>query len=79
MQRLLSTGIYQVDAVPSTEAVVMMQTNPTPTTLIGYEYTVHNVTAIAVSSVLGLLMSLTTFILIGATSSVTYNVRLALQ
>ncbi|KAK9862351.1 hypothetical protein WJX84_007288 [Apatococcus fuscideae] len=58
--------------VPSFEPLGI--TNPTPTTILGYDYNVYNVAAIAISSVLGLLMSLTTFILIGATSSITYNV-----
>lgn len=43
-------------------------------TLIGYEYTWASVVAIAVSAILGLLVSLSTFLVIGATSSLTYNV-----
>jgi solute carrier family 35 protein E3 len=45
-----------------------------PGTLIGYEYTWASVVAIAVSAILGLLVSLSTFLVIGATSSLTYNV-----
>lgn len=40
-----------------------------------YEYTPAAVVAIGVSAVLGLLVSLSTFLVIGATSSLTYNVR----
>jgi len=45
-----------------------------PGTLRGYEYTWASVVAIAVSAILGLLVSLSTFLVIGATSSLTYNV-----
>lgn len=45
-----------------------------PSTLLGYVYTPGSVVAIAVSSVLGLLVNLSTFLVIGATSSLTYNV-----
>jgi solute carrier family 35 protein E3 len=47
---------------------------PVPGTLLGYEYTGAAVAAIAVSAALGLLVSLSTFLVIGATSSLTYNV-----
>lgn len=43
-------------------------------TLLGYEYTGSALVAIAISSVLGLLVTLSTFLVIGATSSLTYNV-----
>lgn len=43
-------------------------------TLLGYTYTTHAVLAILVSSALGLAVSLSTFLVIGATSSLTYNV-----
>jgi solute carrier family 35, member E3 len=43
-------------------------------TLLGYHYTPGAVVAIAVSAGLGLLVSLSTFLVIGATSSLTYNV-----
>lgn len=39
-----------------------------------YEYTWAAIVAIIVSAVLGLLVSLSTFLVIGATSSLTYNV-----
>ena len=39
-----------------------------------FEYTWAAVVAIGVSAVLGLLVSLSTFLVIGATSSLTYNV-----
>lgn len=45
-----------------------------PGTLLGYSYTWGSLTAIAISSALGLLVSLSTFLVIGATSSLTYNV-----
>ena len=45
-----------------------------PGTLLGYHYTLGAVVAIAISAVLGLLVSLSTFLFIGATSSLTYNV-----
>ncbi|KAK9830364.1 hypothetical protein WJX72_011308 [[Myrmecia] bisecta] len=45
-----------------------------PGTLLGYKFTVASVLAIAISAVLGLLVSLSTFLVIGATSSLTYNV-----
>jgi solute carrier family 35 protein E3 len=43
-------------------------------TILGFEFDVGSVTAIAISSVLGLAVNLTTFLVIGATSSLTYNV-----
>ncbi|KAK9810595.1 hypothetical protein WJX73_003239 [Symbiochloris irregularis] len=49
-------------------------TNPTPDTLLGFPYDVRSNIAIAISSVLGLVVSLSTFLVIGATSSLTYNV-----
>jgi solute carrier family 35 protein E3 len=46
----------------------------TPDTILGYNYTVGSVLAIIISAGLGLLVSLSTFLVIGATSSLTYNV-----
>ncbi len=43
-------------------------------TLLNYNYTPAIVGAIALTAVLGLLVSLSTFLVIGATSSLTYNV-----
>ena len=43
-------------------------------TLLGYQYSSAAIVAIAVSAGLGLLVSLSTFLVIGATSSLTYNV-----
>jgi solute carrier family 35 protein E3 len=43
-------------------------------TLLGFPYTRAAVAAIAVSALLGLAVSLSTFLVIGATSSLTYNV-----
>ena len=47
---------------------------PTAKTVIGYPYSPSSVAAILVSAVLGLLVNLSTFLVIGATSSLTYNV-----
>ena len=46
----------------------------TPDTLLGYDFTPHSVVAILISAALGLAVSLSTFLVIGATSSLTYNV-----
>lgn len=43
-------------------------------TIFGYNYTFGSVAAIFISAVLGLLVNLSTFLVIGATSSLTYNV-----
>lgn len=45
-----------------------------PGTILGYEYTFPAIFAILLSAVLGLLVNLSTFLVIGATSSLTYNV-----
>ncbi|GMH42075.1 hypothetical protein BSKO_09994 [Bryopsis sp. KO-2023] len=45
-----------------------------PDTLLGYEYRLSALVAIILSAVLGLLVSLSTFLVIGATSSLTYNI-----
>eukprot|EP00195_Chlamydomonas_chlamydogama_P013701 CAMPEP_0202895290 /NCGR_PEP_ID=MMETSP1392-20130828/4528_1 /ASSEMBLY_ACC=CAM_ASM_000868 /TAXON_ID=225041 /ORGANISM="Chlamydomonas chlamydogama, Strain SAG 11-48b" /LENGTH=280 /DNA_ID=CAMNT_0049580247 /DNA_START=251 /DNA_END=1093 /DNA_ORIENTATION=+ len=45
-----------------------------PGTLLGYEYTPGALTAILISAVLGILVSLSTFLVIGSTSSLTYNI-----
>lgn len=45
-----------------------------PETLRGYRYTPGAVAAIALSAVLGVAVTLSTFLVIGATSSLTYNV-----
>eukprot|EP00884_Botryococcus_braunii_P012748 jgi/Botrbrau1/21474/Bobra.0216s0082.1 len=49
-------------------------TDRAPETLLGYVYTPAAVAAIVISAALGLLVSLSTFLVIGATSSLTYNV-----
>lgn len=43
-------------------------------TLLGYNYSFKSVAAILISAALGLMVSLSTFLVIGATSSLTYNV-----
>jgi solute carrier family 35 protein E3 len=48
--------------------------HPTVDTLLGYRFTPAAVAGILVSAVLGLLVNLSTFLVIGATSSLTYNV-----
>jgi solute carrier family 35 protein E3 len=49
-------------------------TDPTKDTILGYHYGPASISAIIVSSILGLLVNLSTFLVIGATSSLTYNV-----
>ena len=49
-------------------------TKAQPDSLLGFDYTPSIVMAIAATAVLGLLVSLSTFLVIGATSSLTYNV-----
>lgn len=48
--------------------------NGAPDTLLGYQYNLQAVMAILFSAALGLLVSLSTFLVIGATSSLTYNI-----
>ena len=60
--------------VPVLEPVGLFEANVDSHYLIGYKYTVASVIAIATSSLLGLLVSLSTFLVIGATSSLTYNI-----
>lgn len=60
--------------VPILEPVGVFEAFPDGHTLIGYKYTLSSITAIAISSILGLLVSLSTFLVIGATSSLTYNI-----
>lgn len=43
-------------------------------TVLGFPYSVGSVTAIVTSALLGILVSLSTFLVIGATSSLTYNI-----
>ncbi|GIL65038.1 hypothetical protein Vafri_18886 [Volvox africanus] len=49
-------------------------THPGHDTVLGFRYTPSAIFAITVSGILGVLVSLTTFLVIGATSSLTYNV-----
>lgn len=60
--------------VPLCEQVGWSSASRTKDTLLGYPYTWGAIAAIAVSACLGLLVSLSTFLVIGATSSLTYNV-----
>ena len=52
----------------------MGQHPPSPQTLLGFPYTFGAIALIASSALLGLLVSLSTFLVIGATSPLTYNV-----
>jgi len=45
-----------------------------PGTLLGYSYSPEAIVAIIISALLGILVSLSTFLVIGATSSLTYNI-----
>lgn len=58
--------------VPIFEPVGFFERNEE--TLFGFQYTPQAVAAIALTCILGLIVSLSTFLVIGATSSVTYNV-----
>ena len=60
--------------VPLCEPMGWAPAARTADTVLGYTFTPGSVAAIAVSSVLGLLVNLSTFLVIGATSSLTYNV-----
>ena len=60
--------------VPILEPVGLFENAPNPHTLLGFTYSFSSIMAIAVSSILGLLVSLSTFLVIGATSSLTYNI-----
>ena len=56
------------------QAVGLLQTTPNKLTLMNFDYTLSSVTAIVVSSILGLIVSISTFSLIGVTSSLTFNI-----
>ncbi|KAK9805843.1 hypothetical protein WJX73_006673 [Symbiochloris irregularis] len=51
--------------------------DPQPDTLLGFDYTLGASAAIIVSALLALLVSLSTFLTIGATSAVTFNVSVS--
>lgn len=63
---LLGTIVFLLEPVGWTER--------TKDTLLGYPYDWMSVAAITVSAALGMLVNLSTFLVIGATSSLTYNV-----
>ena len=67
----LAAGLLSV-LVPVFEPLGLQSRGPS--TLLGYEYSPSACVAIAISAALGLLVSLSTFLVIGATSSLTYNV-----
>ena len=60
--------------VPVLEPVGLFETPLDKHTIMGYKYTFSSVAAITTSSILGLVVSLSTFLVIGATSSLTFNV-----
>jgi solute carrier family 35 protein E3 len=60
--------------VPLCEPMGWSSSSRTEETLLGYHYSWPALLAIIISAVLGLLVSLSTFLVIGATSSLTYNV-----
>eukprot|EP00798_Chlamydomonas_sp_ICE-L_P016182 gene16182-22343_t len=62
--------------VPCAEPMGWDATQRGPDTLLGFQFTWHSIIAIVISALLGLLVSLSTFLVIGATSSLTYNVSL---
>ncbi|KAL0026122.1 hypothetical protein WJX79_001315 [Trebouxia sp. C0005] len=55
--------------VPIVEPVGLFENQANPHTLMGYTLSVPSIVAIAISSALGLLVNLSTFLVIGATSS----------
>jgi solute carrier family 35 protein E3 len=60
--------------VPMFEPLGLASGSRSADTLLGYPYGLWSLLAILLSAVLGLLVSLSTFLVIGATSSLTYNV-----
>lgn len=67
------TAVLLVFLIPIIEPVGMFDTQPSKATVLGYAYSLPAVLALVFSSVLGLLVSVSTLLLIGATSSLTYN------
>ncbi|GIL61083.1 hypothetical protein Vafri_15447 [Volvox africanus] len=63
-----------MEVAPGADSVAPSPPQRPPGTLLAYHYTPAAVSAIVISAVLGLLVSLSTFLVIGATSSLTYNV-----
>ncbi|CAL5229693.1 g13065 [Coccomyxa viridis] len=66
-----ATGLLAI-LVPIFEPVGFV--DPNPGTILGFNYTFVSTTAILGSAVLGLLVSWSTFLMIGATSGLTFNV-----
>lgn len=60
--------------VPVCEPIGLTTQAPDTDSLLGYHYTLTSIALIACTAVLGLLVSASTFLAIGATSSVTFNV-----
>lgn len=69
----LAAGMLAI-LVPILEPVGMFEASPDVRSIMTYKFTLSSVVAIAISSVLGLVVSLSTFLVIGATSSLTYNI-----
>jgi solute carrier family 35 protein E3 len=68
---MLQAAVMLGMLVPMLEPLGLRQREPG--TILGYHYTHAAVAAILGSAVLGLLVSLSTFLVIGATSSLSYN------
>lgn len=60
--------------VPIFEPTGVMDVQPGPDTLFGFNYTFEAVVCILISALLGALVTLSMFLVIGATSSLTYNI-----
>lgn len=85
-QKELSANSSQLLQAYTPQAVVLLgflapllddlgvATERSEATVLGFPYSVGSVTAIVTSALLGILVSLSTFLVIGATSSLTYNI-----
>lgn len=60
--------------VPIFEPTGILEPSPGPDTLFGFNYTFEALLCILVSALLGALVTLSMFLVIGATSSLTYNI-----
>ena len=69
----LAVGILS-GLVPFIEKVGWLQAQRTPETLMGFPYTLQIVTAICFSASCGLMVILSSFLVIGSTSALIYNV-----
>lgn len=67
-----AAALFLMLLIPALEPVGLF--SRAPGTIMGFEYTYGAIVAIMISALLGLVVSLSTFLVIGATSSITYNV-----